>query len=144
MVFSALQSARLIFMRDEALIHFHYGRHISAGLHLLHEGGAAPELLSEAAPWLDPKHPGRCVVGFCGAHPQAVSDITNAPPRGWENWGFWEWDNWFGRINGVFLVDLRALKVKQYPLYSCGPVTVPCDLSGLPGRLVAVEDWLKA
>jgi len=126
-------------MRDEALIHFHYGRHISAGVHLAHEGAAAPDLVSEAAPYLDPKHPGRCVVGFCSAHPGAVDDITNAPPRGWENW-----DDWFGRINGVYLVDLRSLKVKQYPLYSCAPLIVPCDLSGLPGRLVPVEEWLKA
>ena len=61
---------------------------------------------------------------------------------GWENWRFVEWDEWFGRINGVFLVDLASLKVTQYPLYSCAPQVVPCDLSGLPRRLVPVEEWL--
>ncbi|WOF73092.1 hypothetical protein QMT40_000718 [Parvibaculaceae bacterium PLY_AMNH_Bact1] len=131
-------------MRDEALIHFHYGRHISAGVHLHTNGGAAPELISEAAPYLDPKVPGRCVVGFCAAHPATVDDVTNAPPPGWETWTFREWDDWFGRINGVFLVDLAQLQVTQYPLYSCSPHIVRCDLSNLPGRLAAVADWLPA
>jgi hypothetical protein len=131
-------------MRDEALIHFHYGRHISSGVHLLTNGGAAPELISEAAPYLDPKAPGRCVVGFCGAHPFAVDDITNAPPPGWQEWTFREWDDWFGRINGVFLVDLAQLQVTQYPLYSCSPHIVRCDLTGLPGRLTPVADWLPS
>ena len=125
-------------MRDEALIHFHLGHRISAGLLLPQNGGAAPELLSEAAPWLDPRDPGRCVVGFCAAHP----DLVGPPPDGWRDWGFNEWDNWFGRINGVFLVDLQSLKVTQYPLYSCAPHIVPCDLSSLPRRLVPVEEWL--
>ena len=131
-------------MRDEALIHFHYGKRISAGVHLHANGGAAPILLSEAAPYLHPRDPGRCVVGFCNAHPAAVDDITNAPPAGWQNWGFWDWDNWFGRINGVFLVDLRQLQVIQYPLYSCSAHKVACDLSAIPGRLVPVEHWFGA
>ena len=131
-------------MRDEALIHFHYGRHISAGVHLHSNGGAAPELISEAAPYLDAKVPGRCVVGFCAAHPFAVDDIVNAPPTGWQNWDFKEWDDWFGRINGVFLVDLAQLQVTQFPLYSCSPHIVRCDLAGLPGRLLPVEDWLPS
>ena len=129
-------------MRDEALIHFHYGKKISAGVRLPLNGGAAPELISEAAPWLDPRDPGRCVVGFCAAHPTLVGDITNAPPEGWQDWGFARWDDWFGRINGVFLVDLMQLRVIQYPLYSCGKQVVRCDLSALPRRLVPVAEWL--
>ena len=131
-------------MRAEALIHFPYGRHISSGGHLRTNGGAAPELISEEAPYLDPNAPGRWVVGLCAAHPSAVDDITNAPPAGWETWTFREWDDWFGRINGVFLVDLAQLQVTQYPLYSCSPHIVRCDLSNLPGRLVPVADWLPA
>ena len=130
-------------MRDESLIHFHYGLRISAGLHLPRNGSAAPELISEAAPWLDPREPGRCVVGFCAAHPDMVGDVTDAPPAGWEKWGFNEWDQWFGRINGVFLVDMKRLRLVQYPLYSCGSQVVPCDLSGLPRRLMPVEEWLE-
>jgi hypothetical protein len=131
-------------MRDEALIHFHHGRHISAGVRLVANGSAAGELISEAAPYLDPRQPGRCVVGFCLCHPDAVEDITAPPPPGWENWRFADWDGWFGRINGVFLVDLKQLRVVQYPLYSCGSQVVRCDLSGLPRRLVPVEEWLNA
>tara|TARA_R110002110_G_scaffold6054_1_gene30565 strand:- start:14571 stop:14969 length:399 start_codon:yes stop_codon:yes gene_type:complete len=130
-------------MRDEALIHFHLGRDISAGLLLPHNGGAAPGLVSEAAPWLDPRDPGRCAVGFCVAHPDLVGDIVGPPPATWQSWAFAEWDSWFGRINGVFLVDLQLMKVTQYPLYSCAPKIVRCDLSGLPRRLVAVEEWLE-
>jgi len=130
-------------MRDEALIHFCVGRRISAGIHLVHQGGAVPTLLSESAPYLDPKNPGKCVVGFCAAHPQAVHDVVNAPPSDWQSWGFTEWDNWFGRINGVFLLDLDRLRLTQYPLYSCAPKVVPCDLTGLPGRLRSVEDWVQ-
>lgn len=131
-------------MRDEALIHFHYGRHISAGLHLSEHGGAAAELVSDAAAHLDPKSPGRSVAGFCAVHPGLVADIVNAPPKGWENWQFKEWDAWFGRINGVFLVDLAHLKVTQYPLYSCSPAIVPCDLTALPGRLRPVAELLTS
>jgi hypothetical protein len=130
-------------MRDEALIHFHYGRTISAGLLLASNGGAAPELISEAAPYLSPRNPGRSVVGFCACHPDMVDDITAPPPAGWERWRFQDWDNWFGRINGVFLVDLERLRVVQYPLYSCGSQVVHCDLSQFPHRLVAVEEWLE-
>lgn len=131
-------------MRDEALIHFHDGKTISAGLHLHANGGAAPALISEAAPYLHPKSPGKCVVGFCAAHPDAVDDIVGPPPAGWQDWGFYQWDHWFGRINGVFLVDLKQLRVVQYPLYQCAGRVVPCDLSGLPGRLTAVEEWLSS
>ena|SRR3569623_1012143 len=130
-------------MRDEALIHFHYGTRISAGLLLAHNGMSAPELISEAAPYLYPRDPGRSAVGFCACHPQAVDDITNAPPKGWETWKFQQWDDWFGRINGVFLVDLQKLQVVQYPLYSCGAQVVRCDLSALPRRLMPVEEWLE-
>lgn len=129
-------------MRDEALIHFHHGSHISAGIVLAANGSAAPDLIGEAAPYLDPRNPGRCVVGFCACHPDMVSDIVGPPPAGWEAWRFAKWDNWFGRINGVFLVDLKQLRVVQYPLYSCGSQVVRCDLSGLPRRLVPVEEWL--
>lgn len=129
-------------MRDEALIHFHYGRQISAGLVLAANGSAAPDLISEAAPYLHPRDPGRSVVGFCACHPDMVEDVTAPPPAGWETWRFAEWDNWFGRINGVFLVDLKQLRVVQYPLYSCGSQVVRCDLSALPRRLVPVEEWL--
>jgi hypothetical protein len=130
-------------MRDEALIHFHFGSQISAGLLLGANGGAAPELIGEAAPYLSPREPGRSAVGFCVCHPDAVDDIIAPPPAGWQNWQFQDWDNWFGRINGVFLVDLERLRVVQYPLYSCGSHLVRCDFSGLPRRLVAVEDWLS-
>ncbi len=131
-------------MRDEALIHFHYGARISAGLHLAYGGGQAPTLISEAAPYLDARDPGRCVVGFCVCHPQAVSDVLAPPPPGWQDWTFYQWDEWFGRINGVFLVDLLKLRVTQFPLYSCSPNIVPCDLSSLPGRLMPVEEWAGA
>lgn len=130
-------------MRDEALIHFHYGLEISVGLLLGHNGMRAPELISEAAPYLSPRNPGRSAVGFCACHPSAVDDITNAPPKGWEDWKFQQWDDWFGRINGVFLVDLLKLQVVQYPLYSCGSQVVRCDLSEMPRRLMPVEEWLE-
>ncbi|MES1989723.1 MAG: hypothetical protein V4441_02080 [Pseudomonadota bacterium] len=130
-------------MRDEALIHFHYGRQMSAGLLIGHNGGASAELISEAAPYLSPKNPGKSVVGFCACHPDAVDDIVAPPPDDWPSWRFQQWDSWFGRINGVFLVDLERLRLVQYPLYSCSPQIVRCDLSALPRRLVAVEDWLE-
>lgn len=130
-------------MRDEALIHFHHGRQISAGVLLASNGGAAPELISEAAPYLSPRNPGRSVVGFCACHPDMVDDITAPPPADWQNWRFQDWDAWFGRINGVFLVDLERLRVVQYPLYSCGSQIVRCDLTQFPRRLTAVEDWLE-
>jgi len=127
-------------MRDEALIHFHYGRKISAGLHIAQDGGAAAALIEIAAPYLDPRDPGRSAVGFCAAHPQSVADITAPPPAGWQAWTFQQWDGWFGRINGVFLVDLRALRVVQWPMYRTSQAHVRCDLSRLPGRLVPIED----
>ena len=130
-------------MRDEALIHFHYGSEISVGLLLGHNGMNAAELISEAAPYLSPRDPGRSAVGFCACHPSAVDNITNAPPKGWESWKFQQWDDWFGRINGVFLVDLLKLQVVQYPLYSCGSHIVRCNLSELPHRLLPVEEWLE-
>ncbi len=129
-------------MRDEALIHFHYGCEISAGLVLAANGFTAPELISEAAPYLSPRNTGRSAVGFCACHPEAVADIIGPPPGTWESWQFQQWDDWFGRINGVFLVDLKLLRVVQFPLYSCGSQVVRCDLSGLPRRLVPVEEWL--
>lgn len=141
LLFSRAQNHRFQ-MRDEALIHFCVGHRISAGLHLVHNGGAVPALLNESAPYLDPKNPGKCVVGFCAAHPQAIHDVINAPPSTWPSWGFAEWDDWFGRINGVFLLDLDKLRLTQYPLYSCAPTVVPCDLTGLPGRLRPVEEWI--
>lgn len=127
-------------MRDESLIHFHFGRKISAGLHLADNGGEAPRLIEQAAPYLDPRDPGRSAVGFCAAHPQAVADIHDAPPAGWETWGFQRWDEWFGRINGVFLVDLERLRVVQWPMYRVSSLAVPVDLSGVPGRLVPIEE----
>ncbi len=130
-------------MRNEALIHFHFGDRISAGLLIGSIGNAAPELISEAAPYLAPRDPGRSAVGFCACHPQAVEDITSVPPKGWQAWQFQQWDAWFGRINGVFLVDLQTLQVVQYPLYSCAPNVVRCDLTALPHRLMPVEEWLE-
>lgn len=97
-------------------------------------------MIERAAPYLDPRDPGRCVVGFCAAQAQAVADITNAPPPGWQDWGFQDWDAWFGRINGVFLVDLERLRVMQWPMYRVSPLTVPVDLSAMPRRLVSVEE----
>ncbi|NER85332.1 MAG: hypothetical protein F6K42_38720 [Leptolyngbya sp. SIO1D8] len=97
-------------------------------------------LLEMAAPYLDPRDPGRSAVGFCAAHPQSVSDITAAPPKGWEDWKFQQWDEWFGRINGVFLVDLQTLRVVQWPMYRTSRAHVPCDLSNVPGRLVPIEE----
>ena len=129
-------------MRDESLIHFHFGRRISAGLHLAENGGDAPRLISQAAPYLDARDPGRSAVGFCAAHPQAVADIADAPPPGWQDWGFQQWDAWFGRINGVFLVDLERLRVVQWPMYRVSSLAVPVDLSALPRRLVPVEELI--
>lgn len=130
-------------MRDEALIHFHFGNRISAGLLISNNGGATPKLISEAAPYLAPRNPGRSAVGFCACHPDIVGNITSAPPLGWQDWTFQQWDAWFGRINGVFLVDLQTLQVVQYPLYSCAPNVVRCDLSALPYRLMLVEECLE-
>lgn len=129
-------------MRDEALIHFHFGRKISAGLHLAERGGTAAALIEAAASYLDPRDPGRSAVGFCAAHPQAVADITAPPPKGWENWTFQQWDDWFGRINGVFLVDLQALRVTQWPMYRVSPTHAPCNLSQIPGRLQPIEELI--
>lgn len=129
-------------MRDEALLHFHLGSAISVGVHIGHDGAKTPALVSEAASYLDPGHPGRSAVGFCASHPNMIVDLTPPPPKGWQDWQFWDWDNWFGRINGVFLVDLEKLQITQYPLYSCASQTVPCDFSRLPRRLVPVANWL--
>jgi hypothetical protein len=74
--------------------------------------------------------------------PTSRRATPDARPIGWESWRFQQWDDWFGRINGVFLVDLMSLRVVQYPLYSCAPQVVRCDLSALPHRLVPVEEWL--
>jgi len=126
-------------MRDESLIHFHYGRRISAGLHVAEQGGRTPDLIARAAPYLDARDPGRSAVGFCAAHPQAVADITDAPPPGWQGWGFQQWDAWFGRINGVFLVDLERLRVVQWPMYRVSRAILPIDLSRIPGRLLPIE-----
>ncbi len=130
-------------MRDEALIHFHYGRKISAGLHIAEDGMHTASMIEEAGPYLDPRNPGRSAVGFCAAHPQAVADITAPPPNGWQDWGFQKWDEWFGRINGVFLVDLERLRVVQWPMYRVSRVIVPCDLSRVPGRLKPVDELVE-
>ena len=130
-------------MRDESLIHFHLGKWISVGVHIRNDGVETTELLRDAAPYLDARHPGRCVAGFCAAHAPFVENIGDAPPVGWQAWRFQEWDDWFGRINGVFLVDLERLRVVQYPMYACGGQVVPCELVAIPGRIAAVEDWLQ-
>ncbi|MEG9862083.1 MAG: hypothetical protein V6Z81_06225 [Parvularculales bacterium] len=126
-------------MRDEALVHFHYGRLISAGVHFGSRGMDTPQLLSEAAPWLDPRDPGKCVVGLCCAHAGLIENICNAPPASWQSWMFRQWDDWFGRINGVFLLDLETLRLIQHPMYRCDGTIVPCDLSAMPRRLQALD-----
>ena len=126
-------------MRDESLLHFHHGDTISVGVHLAPHGSLAPKLIADAVPYLDKEHPGRSVVGFCARHASEIADLTAPPPGEWVRWQFAEWDAWFGRINGVFLVDLARLRVVQYPLYACAPQAVACDFSALPGRLAPVE-----
>ncbi len=125
-------------MRDEALVHFHLRGEIAPGLHLRLQGAQVADLLSEAAGWLDRRSPGRCVAGFCALHAHLVENITPPPPAGWQYWHFADWDNWFGRLHGVFLVDMDNLRLRQYPLWSCGSAEVPCDFSRLRGRLAAV------
>ena len=126
-------------MRDEALIHFFRGDDISAGIHLAEHGGRVPDLLASASPRLDPQKPGKSVAGFCASFFDLVYDIRSAPSAGWQEWGFAEWDNWFGRINGTFLVDLEQLQVVQYPMYQARGRIVQCDLIGIPGRISLVH-----
>ena len=126
-------------MRDEALIHFHRGSQISPGIHLRQHGGAVAALLASAAPRLDPNSPGRSVAGFCASFFDLIGDLRPAPPEGWQNWDFARWDDWFGRINGTFLVDLEKLRVVQFPMYQTHGRIVQCDLSDMPGRLSLVR-----
>ena len=126
-------------MRDEALIHFHRGSDISAGIHIGEQGGKVPALLTSAAPRLDPLRPGKSVAGFCASFFDLVHDIRSAPPPGWQKWGFADWDDWFGRINGTFLVDLNKFQVVQYPMYQTHGRLVQCDLSDIPGRISLVH-----
>ena len=125
-------------MRDEALIHFFYGRKISAGVHLGRSGFEAIRLLESAMPFFDRENPGRCVAGFCAVHAHLVEDILSPPPPDWRDWRFADWDQWFGRINGVFLVDMKALKITHYPMYRSAPVMPQIDFSKLPGRIKEV------
>lgn len=126
-------------MRDEALIHFHRGSDISAGIHLGQHGGAVPALLASAAPRLDPQSPGKSVAGFCASFFDLIEDIRPAPPADWQGWTFAHWDDWFGRINGTFLVDLEKFRVVQFPMYQTHGRIVQCDLSDMPGRLSLVR-----
>lgn len=125
-------------MRDEALIHFHFEQKISVGVELTKQGFEAIKLIEQAMPFYDRQSPNRCVAAFCATHLHLVEDIIPAPPKDWQEWRFSEWDQWFGRINGVFLVDMQLLKVKHYPMYRSSPVIRPSDFSQLPNRLVAV------
>lgn len=126
-------------MRNDALIHFHKGARISPGLWIETQGHRVPELLSVAAPRLDSASPGRSAAGFCAYFFDLVGDMVAPPPEGWQTWGFFEWDQWFGRVHGTFLVDLDALTVTQYPIYRVSPAKVTCDLSAVPGRLRLVD-----
>lgn len=124
-------------MRDEALLHFHDGVAIAPGIHLRLQGAGMEALLTQAMPYLDPTSPGRCVAGFCAVHSHLVENITAPPPPDWRRWNFARWDSWFGRLHGVFLADMAALEVVQYPLWSCGANVVACDFSNLPRRDVS-------
>lgn len=125
-------------MRDEALIHFHYQRKISVGVELSYHGFKAIKLIEEAMSFFDRTHPNRCAAGFIATHSHLVEDIIPAPPKDWQSWRTIEWDQWFGRINGVFLVDMELLKIKHYPMYRSSPIIRPSDFSQLPNRLAAV------
>jgi len=125
-------------MRDEALLYFYLGRDISPGIHLSQNGMDAPKLLTAASPRFERHSPGKCVAGFCATFLDLVEDLWPAPPDGWQNWTYVEWDTWFGRINGTYLVNLETLKVTQFPMYRTYGNDVPCDLSGVPGRLQIV------
>ena len=127
-------------MRDESLIHFHYNRKISAGIHLSRSGFESLRLIESATPFFDREAPGRCVAGFCAVHAHLVEDILPPPPPQWPQWRFADWDAWFGRINGVFLVDLQALRITHYPMYRSAPATPRIDFSKLPGRLKEVRN----
>ena len=125
-------------MRDEALIHFHRDRAISCGIHLRRGGLEAVALIEKAMPFFDTSSPGRCVAGFCAVHAHLVEDITPPPPADWPHWRFIEWDQWFGRLHGVLLVDMAGFAIKHYPMYRSSPVMRRGDFSQLPGRLYAV------
>jgi len=127
-------------MRDEALIHFHYGQSISVGIHLQSGGSKAVALIDEAMPFFDSRSPGRCVAGFCAKHAHLVEDILSPPPIHWQSWRFIEWDQWFGRLHGVFLVDMANFNIKHYPLYRSSPIMRKGDFSRLPRRLYAVGE----
>ena len=126
-------------MRDQALIHFHYGQKISVGIELARQGFNAVKLVEEAMSAYDRQSPNRCVAAFCTLHLHLVEELTPAPPKTWQDWRFIEWDQWFGRLNGVFLVDMTLLKIKHYPMYRSSPVMRPSDFSKLPNRLAAVS-----
>ena len=126
-------------MRNEAMIHFHKGTRISPGVHLRRDGHRVPDLLSQAAARLDSQSPGRSAAGFCAYYFDLIEDLVPPPPRDWPAWRFFEWDQWFGRVNGTFLVDLDRLSVTQFPIYRVSPADVVCDLSGIPGRLRLVD-----
>ncbi len=79
------------------------------------------------------------MAGFCACFFDLIEDVRTAPPQGWENWTFAQWDDWFGRINGTYLVDLERFRVIQYPMYQTHGRLVKCDLSDMPGRLSLVH-----
>jgi hypothetical protein len=125
-------------MRDEALVHFHLGRTISPGIHLARQGIWTPGLIGAAAELYDAASPGRSAAGFCAVHHPVIGDLTPPPPHGWQAWRWIEWDQWFGRVHGVFLVDLEQLAVTQFAMYRTGPRRVACDFSRMPGRIAMV------
>lgn len=124
-------------MRDEALIHFVRDAAISPGVYLAQRGHETPLFLSIAAARFDSLSPGRSAAGLCAAVPDLVSDLYPPPPHDWPRWGFFEWDMWFGRTNGTFLVDLKARAVTQFPIHRVSPRLVSeCDLSRMPGGII--------
>ncbi len=126
-------------MRDEALIHFHTGQKISVGVALAQGGFNAVEFIQEAMNLYDKKNPNRCAAAFCACHLHLIDDMYPAPSADWQSWRFQEWDSWFGRLNGVFLVDMKKLQVQHFPMYRSSPVMRPSDFSALPNRLEAVS-----
>ena len=128
-------------MRNESLIHFHYEQNISVGIHLRYHGDETIELIERATHFLDQKYPGRCVAGFCAMHNHLIETITKPPPEDWHLWRQIEWDQWFGRLHGVFLVDMKYLQIAHYPLYRSAPITRKADFSALEGRLRLVDGY---
>ncbi|CAN0073472.1 unnamed protein product [Phaeothamnion confervicola] len=128
-------------MLDRALIHFTLGSQISVGILLLEDGFYVPGMLQAAAAFFDPTSPGRCVSGFCAVHHKLVADIVPPPDADWPQWGFLQWDHYFGWNSGAYLVDLPHMRVRQYHPVSVhrDGRPVQCDLSRTPRILHVVK-----